>query len=213
MIHAFIYGVVLAFGLIIPLGVQNVFVFNQGATQRHFLHAMPSVLTASLCDMALIILSVLGISVAVFTIPWLKTVIYAVGFFFLIYMGWLTWKNKPAKLKEGQKPLSAKRQIGFAISVSLLNPHALLDTIGVIGTSSLNFIGDAKLAYTAACIIVSFCWFFGLSVAGHFLHRLDKTGVLLKVVNKLSALIIWSVALYFGWQLIEYLVELLTLNQ
>ena len=32
--------------------------------------------------------------------------------------------------------MSAKKQIGFAISVSLLNPHAIMDTVGVIGTSA-----------------------------------------------------------------------------
>ena len=33
MSEAIIHGIILAFGLIIPLGVQNVFVFNQGASQ------------------------------------------------------------------------------------------------------------------------------------------------------------------------------------
>ena len=203
MIYAFIYGVILAFGLIIPLGVQNVFIFNQGANQRHFLHAMPSVLTASLCDTILIICAVLGLSVAVLAISWLKTVVFIVGFFFLMYMGWVTWHNKPAKLQEGSKPISAKRQMAFAASVSLLNPHALLDTIGVIGTSSLQFAGNEKLAFTAACILVSCSWFFGLSVSGHFLHKLDKTGLWLRLVNKVSAFIIWVVAFYIGWQLIK----------
>ncbi len=202
MIQAFIYGAILALGLIIPLGIQNIFIFNQGATQRHFLHALPSVLTASLCDALLIILAVLGVSVAVLTIPWLKTVIFLLGFFFLMYMGWVTWNNKPPKLHENEKPLSAKRQIGFALSVSLLNPHAIVDTIGVIGTNSLNFIGNAKLAYTLACISISCVWFLSLSIAGHFLHRLDKTGLLLMLINKISAVIIWGVGVYIGWQLI-----------
>lgn len=124
MIHAFLYGVILAFGLIVPLGVQNVFIFNQGALQKHFLHALPSIVTATICDSILILLAVLGVSVAVLALPWLKNIIFIVGFFFLIYMGWSTWRSKPANLKDG-KPLSAKRQIAFATSVSLLNPHAL----------------------------------------------------------------------------------------
>ena len=201
MIQAFIYGFILALGLIIPLGVQNIFIFNQGATQRHFLNALPSVITASLCDTLLIVLSVLGVSVIVLTIPWLKTAIFIIGFFFLLYMGWITWNSRPEKLRKNANPYSAKRQIGFAASVSLLNPHALLDTIGVIGTNSLQFIGQDKLIYTLACITVSWCWFFGLSVAGFFLHRLDKTGLGLKFINKLSALIIWGVALYIGRQI------------
>ena len=55
MVGAFSYGVLLAFGLIIPLGVQNVFIFNQGATQQHVWHALPSVLTAFVCDVILMV--------------------------------------------------------------------------------------------------------------------------------------------------------------
>lgn len=204
MIQAFLYGVILAFGLIIPLGVQNIFVFNQGATQQHFLHAMPSVLAASFCDTLLILCSVLGVSVVVLTIPWLKTVIFVVGFVFLVYMGWVTWKSK-AKITQGEKPLSAKKQVAFAVSVSLLNPHALMDTIGVIGTNSLSFVGMQRWVFTFACILVSWLWFLGLSVAGHFFHKFDQTRSKIVFINKLSALIIWTVACYILWQLLSQL--------
>lgn len=200
-LHAFIYGVILAFGLIIPLGVQNIFVFNQGATQRHFLHALPSILAASFCDMVLILLAVSGISLIVLSLAWLKTTILLVGFFFLLYMGWVTWHSRPTGTPIGVTPLSAKQQIVFAVSVSLLNPHALLDTIAVIGTSALTFTGCAKYFYTIACILVSFCWFLGLAIAGHMLHKFDGTGRWLRVLNKLSALIIWAVAFYIAFQL------------
>jgi L-lysine exporter family protein LysE/ArgO len=202
MLYAFIYGVILTFGLIIPLGMQNVFIFNQGATQKHFLHATPSILTAAICDAILILCAVLGVSLVVFTIPWFKTVFFLIGFFFLSYIGWVTWRSKPATLKTGMQPFSAKKQIAFATSFSLLNPHALLDTIGVIGTSALNFSGNEKWAYTLACIIVEFLWFFGLALAGHFVGKLDKTGMLLTAVNKISAVIIWGVAAYLGWHLV-----------
>jgi L-lysine exporter family protein LysE/ArgO len=200
MLHAFLYGVVLSFGLIIPLGVQNVFIFNQGATQKHFLHAMPSVITASVCDILLIVSAVLGVSVAVMTIPWLKTIIFVIGIFFLLYMGFVTWKSH-ATLNKNKKPLSAKRQVAFAASVSLFNPHAIIDAIGVLGTNALHFIGSQRVMYTFACILVSCGWFFSLSLAGHFLHKLDKTGLWIRSVNKLSALIIWGVAIYISWQL------------
>lgn len=36
MLEAFIHGALLAFGLILPLGIQNIFIFNQGATQKRF---------------------------------------------------------------------------------------------------------------------------------------------------------------------------------
>lgn len=201
MLHAFFYGVILTIGLIMPLGMQNIFIFNQGATQRHFLHVLPSVITASICDSILIIISVLGISVAVLTIPWLKTIIFIIGFFFLLYMGYLTWKSTPSKLQEGKKPLSARKQIAFALSVSIFNPHAIIDSVGVIGTNALNFFGTERVVYTLACILVSICWFFSLACCGHFLQRIDKKGLWLRVVNKFSALIIWTVAAYLAWQL------------
>ena len=39
--NAIIHGIVLAFGLILPLGVQNVFIFQQGAWQKHSLAGTP----------------------------------------------------------------------------------------------------------------------------------------------------------------------------
>lgn len=50
----FIHAVVLAFGLILPLGVQNVFIFNQGLTQKKYLHALPAIITAGISDTPLI---------------------------------------------------------------------------------------------------------------------------------------------------------------
>lgn len=205
MLAAFIYGVVLAFGLIIPLGIQNVFVFNQGATQRHFIHALPCVLTAFICDAILILLAVLGVSAVVLEAPLLKTIIFIIGFFFLMYMGLLTWRSSTVNLQKNKKPFSAKHQITFAASVSLLNPHALIDTVAVIGVNSLHFTGSDKWAYTIACILVSFFWFCGLAISGHFLHKLDKTGLWLLIVNKISALIIWGVGLFIAWELIKLL--------
>lgn len=202
MIYAFFYGVILAMGLIVPLGVQNIFIFNQGANQRHFLHALPSVVTALLCDTILIVCAVLGVSVFVLAIPWLKTTFLLFGFFFLVYMGWVTWCSKPIRLQPGKRPLTAKKQIMFALSVSLLNPHALLDTIGVIGTSSLQFAGKEKIFFTLGCVTISSLWFFGLSVMGHFLHRLDKTGQWLLRVNTFSAVIVWIIAAYIAYLLL-----------
>lgn len=43
MFEPFIHGALLAFGLILPLGIQNVFIFNQGATQSRFSKALPAV--------------------------------------------------------------------------------------------------------------------------------------------------------------------------
>ncbi|OEH92067.1 LysE/ArgO family amino acid transporter [Bacillus solimangrovi] len=201
MLAALLHGIILAFGLILPLGAQSVFVFNQGASQPKFRGAIPVIITASLCDTLLILLAVLGVSVIVLSVPILQTVIFSVGLIFLLYMGWSVWNSDPANLSQKEVALSPKKQIIFAMSVSLLNPHAILDTIGVIGTSSLNYVGPEKVIFTFACIVISWIWFLGLAIAGKIVGNFDTEGKLLTLLNKVSAIIIWGVALYIAIEL------------
>lgn len=202
MSEAIIHGIILAFGLIIPLGVQNVFVFNQGASQPNIWRAVPVVLTASICDTLLILIAVQGVSLVLLTFSWLTNSLYIIGFFFLLYMGFVIWRSNPSNDVKQEKSMPLKKQILFAASVSLLNPHAILDTIGVIGTNSIQYIGSEKWAFTLATIIVSWIWFISLALAGKFLKRLDSTGKTILLLNKFSGLIIWGVALYMLKQVI-----------
>ncbi|RAS94000.1 lysine transporter LysE, partial [Bacillus cereus] len=133
---------------------------------------------------------------------WLTNSLYIIGFFFLLYMGFVIWRSNPSNDVKQEKSMPLKKQILFAASVSLLNPHAILDTIGVIGTNSIQYIGNEKWAFTLATIIVSWIWFISLAVAGKFLKRLDSTGKTIVLLNKFSGLIIWGVALYMLKQVI-----------
>ncbi|WP_339199919.1 LysE/ArgO family amino acid transporter [Aeribacillus sp. FSL k6-2211] len=205
MEEAFIHGLILAFGLILPLGVQNVFIFHQGALQKHFIHALPAVLTASLCDTLLIILAVFGVSVMNFS-SLTKTVLLSIGILFLLYMGWSTWKSTSSTDKENNEKTAKEtftpfKQVVFSASVSLLNPHAIMDTIGVIGTSSLQYNGGEKAAFALACILVSWIWFAGLALAGRRIGDLDQSGRLMNAFNKISALVMWGAAIYIGFTL------------
>ncbi|MFC4410407.1 LysE/ArgO family amino acid transporter [Chungangia koreensis] len=195
MSEAIVHGIILAFSLILPLGAQNVFVFNVGARQPSFLKVIPVVITAGLCDTILILMAVLGVSLIVLSFTWLKTVLLAVGFLFLLYMGWSVWKSAPNG-DESELSMTIKKQVLFAVSVSLLNPHAILDTVGVIGTNALSYKGNEKLAFAAATIAVSWIWFFGLALTGRLIGRIDHSGKWFSYLNKISAILIWSVALF-----------------
>ncbi|WP_374722998.1 LysE/ArgO family amino acid transporter [Peribacillus tepidiphilus] len=198
MLTAIIHGLVLAFGLILPLGVQNVFVFNQGITQPNFIRALPVIITASLCDTLLITLAILGVSIIVFGNPIIKLSILLIGIGFLIYMGYLTWKSKPNHQGSEEKALSPKKQMAFAASVSLLNPHAIMDTIGVIGTSSLSYSGTDKLLFALSCIFVSWIWFFGLAFIGRMTGKFFDSQRFIIILNKISAIIMWCTAIYLA---------------
>ncbi|WP_462409677.1 LysE/ArgO family amino acid transporter [Neobacillus sp. Marseille-QA0830] len=202
MISASINGFLLAFGLILPLGAQNVFVFNQGAIQPRWLKTLPVVLTASLCDTLLISLAVFGVSAVVLAISWIQTTLLVIGIGFLFFMGYSTWKSKSGATGTTNQTFTPGKQIAFAASVSLLNPHAILDTIGVIGTGSVSYTGSGKIAYMLACILVSWIWFFGLSIAGRILGKWDQSGKFIILLNKISAIIMWGTAIYLIFTLV-----------
>nr|WP_106779382.1 LysE family transporter [Lysinibacillus timonensis] len=190
-----LHGIILAFGLILPLGVQNVFVFSQGVTQPNLIKAFPAAITASICDTILISLAVLGLSIIVLQIEWIRWVLLIGGILFLVYMGKVIWNSGTAELEE-KEALPIKKQILFALSVSFLNPHALLDTVGVIGTSAIKYTGQDQLLFMIACIVVSWLWFFGLVIAGAFLKKMKVSSKIFTMFNKLSALFIWGTAIY-----------------
>lgn len=199
--QAFLHGLIVALSLILPLGMQNIYIFNQGANQKHFINTLPSIFTAIICDAFLIISAVLGLSLIIFAIPWLETLILYLGLIALIYIGLFIWNTKPSGIQEGVEPLSYKMQILCAASVSLFNPHALIDAVGVIGTNSMHYYGADRYFFTAACILVSVVWFFCLALFGHYMHKIDKQGKILFKLNKVSAILIWSVALYVSYLL------------
>jgi len=196
-LEAFFHGIILAFGLILPLGVQNVFVFSQGATQPTIWRALPASVTAAICDTMLILLAVFGLSLIVLQFEWLRITLMSVGILFLLYMGYTIWRSSPATADKSEA-LPIKKQILFALSVSLLNPHAILDTIGVIGTSALKYSGTEQIIFTTACVLISWLWFFGLTLTGASFQKLDSSGNLMRIFNKCSAIFIWATACYLA---------------
>lgn len=199
MVEAIVHGIILAFGLILPLGVQNIFVFNQGALHPQFRGALPVILTAALCDSLLIAAAVGGVSLVLLSLNWLTPAVLGAGILFLCFMGWKIWTAAPAKGEA--KRLSLKGQVGYALSVSLLNPHALLDTVGVIGTNALQYAGSERWLFAASAAGVSWVWFIGLAAAGRMLGKADSSGKAVRLMNKASAVLIWGITLYMGFQL------------
>ena len=104
------------------------------------------------------------------------------------------WNEKPNNL-ENHDSMSAKKQIGFAISVSLLNPHAIMDTVGVIGTSASVYSGSEKFLFSISTIMISWIWFILLAVLGKILGSIDQTGKYIIILNKISSFIVIVVSL------------------
>ena len=195
MLTAFLHGFILSAGLILPPGAQNVFLINQGANHKKFIHALPAVITAGLSDTLLIILSVAGVSLIILSIPTLQLAMYIIGFLFLSYMAKSLWFTKPETAKAPVK-LTPYKQIAYALSVSLLNPHAILDTAGIIGTNSTAYTGSALVVFTLSCIAVSWIAFVILVLFGRIIGDFDSNGKITGYINKTSAVVIFIIACF-----------------
>ena len=190
-----LHGIILAFGLILPLGVQNVFIFSQGVMQPSVTKAMPAMITAAICDTLLILLAGLGLSIIVLQFEAIRFMLLIGGILFLIYIGFVIWRSDAATF-EDKEALPMKKQIIFSMSVSLLNPHAILDTVGVIGTNAVKYNGEEQWYFLCACIVVSWLWFFSLMLTGATLKKMHISPSIFSIFNKISALFIWGTAFY-----------------
>lgn len=65
----------------------------------------------------------------------------------------------------------------------------------MIGTSSLAYAGSERAAFAAACVFVSWAFFFALALAG---RAFGKLGAVRRWINKVSAVAIWAAALYLA---------------
>lgn len=195
---ALLQGFLLALALILPLGPQNTFVMSQGTTHRQYRRTVPVVVTAALADTILIGVAVLGVSAVLVVAPMLKEILTLLGIVFLVWMGWQSWRT-PVHPETSDGPARAywrlRRQIMHTLRASLLNPHAIMDTVVVIGGgAALYTTPSEKLAYALAAALVSWMWFFALSLAGRALAQLRHQARTLQWINRISAGIMWTIA-------------------
>ena len=161
MLLAFLFGLVFALGLILPLGPQNMFVLAQGMGMRNNQKTAIAavVITAATCDTLLILIAGFGLTLVVFKLIWIKAIFLILGVLFLAYLGWNCWQqptNKAITEKSINSRETLKKLILITLGLSLLNPYALLDTIVTIGSMSLTYHDrHNRIIFLFACIITS----------------------------------------------------------
>lgn len=195
---AFLHGFLVAFALILPLGPQNMFVISQGTTHHHYRRTVPVVVTAALSDTILIAGAVLGVSVVLVAAPLLKEGLTALGVVFLVWMGWQSWRAPVRRAISDEAAMAywtLKRRILQTVRASLLNPHAIMDTVVVIGSGAALYGRTTdRLAYALAAILVSWVWFFAIGLLGRAFGQLRNQEGAVKWINRISAGLMWTIA-------------------
>lgn len=151
-LSAFVHGIVLALGLIVALGPQNIFIFQQGAVQPRFQRVLPSIVTAGIADTVLISLAVGGVSAGVLRLEWLRALLFGAGVLFLLYLGWEILFGSTFEFDiKSATAFGTRRQVVFTAAVTVLNPGVVIDVIAVIGTNALHYTGIEKWVFAGGC--------------------------------------------------------------
>jgi L-lysine exporter family protein LysE/ArgO len=191
----FINGLALSIGLIVAIGAQNAFLLNRALRNQHQ-YAVATF--CSITDASLICLGIFGMGSLVQAQPQLLLWITWGGALFLFIYGALAFRasagNNAIKEDSSESEYSLLKALTVAASVSLLNPHAYLDTLVLLGGISSAYVGSEKIWFGFGAVSASFIWFFGLAWGARWLMPVFKNPMAWRVLDGLIGVIMWSIA-------------------
>jgi L-lysine exporter family protein LysE/ArgO len=206
MITVYCAGLVLGFGLITPIGPQNLLVVTQGLTVG-WPRALWSVGGAGICDTLLIVSGALGVSAVLARAPAVRLILLGAGTAYLAFLGSQALRRSGGRIsvdEPGTPPPPVTSVIGKTVSVSLLNPHAVLDTVGVIGAAIASQHPTTRGTFAAGVITASWLWFLFLSLASSMLKkRLTSRGV--RYLDRFSAVVMLLFAVVLAAEFVRAL--------
>ena len=181
--------------LIIAIGAQNAFVLQQGL-RRSYLFV--SALTCALCDAVLISLGVGGFGAVIAATPWLTRLATWGGALFLLLYGWRSFRSalraNSLTVRGDLARLSLRATVLGLLAVSLLNPHALLDTVVLIGSVGAQYPVQQRAAFALGAMLASLTWFFSLAYGAARLAPLFQKPLAWRVLDLTVGCLMWSIA-------------------
>lgn len=165
MLQVFLEGFLLQASLIMALGAQNLFVLESGM-RRHY-HLTVS-FVCFLCDLTIIMIGVMGAATLFHHFPEFKIVVGIVGIIFLLQygIGKLRMRKEDVYFSDVIREKNLRRSILRAIGFSIINPHAFLDGIVLIGGYSSKYAElPLRIGVGLGAATCSLVWFLTLSSA------------------------------------------------
>lgn len=173
-----------------PIGPQNLFIMESGL-QSNMRLVTWVVGTSVVCDTALIVVGTGGIGALVNQFPLIRMGLLAAGVVFLGYIGVRTLLSH--KVCSVEEPLgtnaSTLRAARQAMAMSLLNPHAILDTVGIIGVAAAAQLSVGRPFFAGGAVAASIIWFTVIGF-GTVALRHKLTPSIRRFINQASGLIL-----------------------
>jgi L-lysine exporter family protein LysE/ArgO len=165
----FAFGLLFGLATAFPVGVQSFVVINQGL-RFGYPRVLTGIVTASLCDTLLIVFGAAGAS-ALLADADARTPVLLVGIAFLATFGVLAFRAPPEEDKAVKSAASPFAMIAQTVGVSLFNPHAVLETVGILGGAIVAQSAENRVEFAAGVISASWVWFLVVGLGASALQR------------------------------------------
>lgn len=191
----FLKGMGLGASLIVAIGTQNAFLLKQGL-KRHYV--LTCIVVCLMCDALLISAGVAGMGSFIADNPSFLLWAKAGGATFLIAYGLRAaksaWRPSALNASTAKAPDGYWAVIGAALAFSLLNPHAFLDTVILLGSIGGQHDGDGRIYFAGGAIMASALWFCLLGFGARYLAPVFAKPVAWRVLDGIIALVMWAIA-------------------
>tara|TARA_B110000003_G_scaffold136561_1_gene138339 strand:+ start:841 stop:1452 length:612 start_codon:yes stop_codon:yes gene_type:complete len=193
-------GALISLSLIVAIGAQNAFVIRQGLSNHHVF------LVCTICafsDAALISLGIFGLGEFLSNSAEITEIIEWVAICFLLTYSMIrfkaAWDGNTLEISEEEDQFSAKKTAIITMGFTWLNPHVYLDTTVLLGTASLQFQGDEKIAFAIGAMSSSFLFFYSLGFGARRLAPLLKTKEAWRIIDiSIGIIMIWVALGIYG---------------
>jgi len=196
MLATYFTGLTLMATLIMPIGLQNAFVLNQGIRKQHHLFV------ATFCgfsDAFFMSIGVWGGATLFSTYPWLLISITVIGSMFMMFYGWqclLSAYKGAGAIETDNKQRSFKMIVVACCAFTFLNPHVYIDTIVILGGFAANLLVEERPYFVLGGVSASFLWFFSLALLGAKFAAVLSSTRAQRIIDTLIGLMMWVLAVY-----------------
>lgn len=194
----YINGLIMGLSLIMALGPQNIFLIKQGARRNH---AGLSAMVCFICDIILVLASVTGLHKLLLAHPTLRTVMIWLGSAFLLAYAFKSIRSALGAKKStiiGSTEYTKMQIVLFALGFSLLNPHAIIDSLVIIGSGSSQF-PNHEFAFLGGVISASFLWFCSLTFTTRYFSDLISKESIWQMIELFSGLVMAVIGMKLAW--------------
>ncbi|WP_286238708.1 LysE/ArgO family amino acid transporter [Neptuniibacter halophilus] len=201
-VGALLKGLATSAGLIVAIGAQNAFVLSQGLRRQYH---WPVAGLCAFFDIVLISLGVAGMGLLVTQSPVLMEAARWGGALFLLWYGARSLRSafRAQHLgAEGKMVGSLKAALLTTLAVTLLNPHAYLDTLVLLGSIGGQYPADERGWFAAGAIAFSCIWFFSLTLGARFLQPVFRQPRAWQVLDLVVCGMMWAIAATLLWPVI-----------